>query len=233
MSQVLNLYRLQKIDTQKDQVALRLDAIERTLRENERLRAAQSDHSQAVKSHHDAQTRLRQAEELVKSQQIKIELSESSLYGGKVHNPKELQDLQNEIASLKRYLTTLEDQQLNAMLVLEEAETALQNSTARLTQVEQEISVQQRSLFSERDQLHRDLERMEAERNAAASTIQDKDLRIYEQLRSQRRGVAVATIDDETCTACGSTLTPADRQLARSPNQISYCSSCGRILYAG
>jgi uncharacterized protein len=233
MSQVLNLYRLQKIDTQKDQVNLRLNEIERILQNNEILLAARKVYENSEQTHLEAQKKLQQAESLVKNQQVKIELSESALYGGKVHNPKELQDLQNELASLKKYLATLEDQQLDAMLTLEEAEALLKSSADQLARVEKDISLQNQALIADRDRLVHDLDRIQAERSAAASTIPENFLSTYEKLRSQRRGVAVATIVEETCSACGSTLTPADRQIARSPNQISFCSTCGRILYAG
>lgn len=233
MSQVLNLYRLQKIDSQKDQSTARLNEIERILQDNAPLKAAREELSTIEKTHWDAENKLKRSEDLVKNQQMKIELSESALYGGKVHNPKELQDLQNELASLKKYLVTLEDQQLDAMLVMEESETQLTGSSQHLSQVEKEVNLQNQALVAERDRLKRDLERIQAERSAVASSIPANDISTYERLRTQRRGVAVATIIEETCSACGSTLTPADRQSARSPNQISFCSTCGRILYAG
>jgi predicted nucleic acid-binding Zn-ribbon protein len=67
-------------------------------------RAAESDSSLNL-----AQNTLKHAEAEVGRQKVKIEQSESNLYSGNVKNPKELQDLQNEIAALKRYLITLED----------------------------------------------------------------------------------------------------------------------------
>ena len=44
------------------------------------------------------------SEDEAQSQQIKIQQAELSLYGGLVRNPKELQDLQADIASLKETL---------------------------------------------------------------------------------------------------------------------------------
>ena len=48
--------------------------------------------------------------------------AEASLYGGHVQNPKELQDLQKDVASLKRHLETLEERELEAMEAAENAE---------------------------------------------------------------------------------------------------------------
>jgi uncharacterized protein involved in exopolysaccharide biosynthesis len=46
-------------------------------------------------------------------------------------------------------------------------------------------------------------------------------------------GLALATVADESCEACGSSLTPAEIQAAKAPGRITLCPSCGRILYAG
>jgi uncharacterized protein len=64
-----------------------------------------------------------------------MQTSEASLYGGKIRNPKELQDLQVEIAALKRRTATLEDEQLEAMLAVEDAETQLTEANKNLNEV--------------------------------------------------------------------------------------------------
>jgi predicted nucleic acid-binding Zn-ribbon protein len=58
-------------------------------------------------------------------------------------------------------------------------------------------------------------------------------LEMYENLRQQKRGVAIAEISDNACAACGTTLTAALQQSARSATTLTHCPSCGRILYAG
>lgn len=52
---------------------------------------------------HNTRHDLKTAEAEAEAQKIKIEQTEASLYGGSVHNPKELQDLQREVASLKKH----------------------------------------------------------------------------------------------------------------------------------
>jgi predicted nucleic acid-binding Zn-ribbon protein len=88
-------------------------------------------------------------------------------------------------------------------------------------------------LTTEAKLISKDLERLHAERSVAVAGIEDSDIKLYETLRIQRRGIAVAKVTDNTCAACGSTLTPALIQAAQLPNQIIRCTFCGRILYAG
>ena len=231
MSQTLSLYRLQQIDTQIDRAQTRLQAIQKALEDDIFLHQGREKMEAAETRHQSAQRVLKQAETDVQAQNIKIEQVDSGLYGGTVHNPKELQDLQNDAAALKRHLATLEDHQLEAMLELEEAESATKTARAELQVVEARWMEQNRSLHDEQSSLQREIEKLNTERSAASNTIPTDAMRLYDQLRQQRRGIAVASISDNACGACGSTLTQAHIQTARSAGQIALCPSCGRILY--
>ena len=162
---------------------------------------------------------------------IKIEQTQSSLYGAKSHSPKELQDLQNDLASLKRHLVVLEDRQIEAMMASETAEADLQSAQAKLLVGQGGQAEKSKGLRLEQGTLKNDLERFFVERNAVAGAIPPTELALYDQLRQQRRGIAVAVIGDNSCGACGSTLSLAQIQSARSSGQMTLCPSCGRILY--
>lgn len=233
MSQPFRLYRLQQIDTQLDRATARLDKIEIALSENKAVRRAQGRIEKAEDQLQEARKNLSRAEQDVQSQRNKIEQTEATLYGGKVRNPKELQDLQNESAALKRYLAVLEDRQLEAMLALDEAEQGYEQAIQELEKVQKEKSGQIAELSEEKTTLLKQVSRLQVEREAAASGIPPDDMQIYTKLRLQRNGVAVAKVTDNTCAACGSTLSAALLQSARSQNELSRCASCGRILYAG
>ncbi len=233
MSLSSNFHRLQQIDTQLDQARNRLDDINKILNdstaiEEVKAKAGSSEQTltQQLKSLHDIETQ-------VNDLKFKIEQNESTLYSGRIHNPKELQDLQNEVASLKRYQATLEDRQLEAMLAVEDGEEIHQADTSEVERVRGHLEEIHSGLRGEKSAVLGTLERLEVERQAAAAMIQTADLNLYEQLRRMRSGIAVARIIDRSCSACGSMLTPALVQAASSPTQIARCSSCSRILYAG
>jgi predicted nucleic acid-binding Zn-ribbon protein len=231
MSQTLSLYRLQQIDIQIDRIQSRLQITQGRLDDDAELRQL-NDQAKAVEVRYQAtEQTLNQAEGDVQSQHIKIEQTQSSLYEGKSHSPKELQDLQNDVAALKRYLITLEDRQIEAMLASEIAEADLQSAQANLVVGQDDRAEQSKGLRQEQETLRNDLERFFVERNAVAGAIPPAELGLYNQLRQQRRGIAVAVIGDNSCGACGSNLSLAQIQSAHSSGQITLCPSCGRILY--
>lgn len=232
MSAALGLYRLQQVDSQIDHIQARLKVIQQTLENDAELRAATEQLTASENKYKDAERSLNESEAAAEKQGIKIEQTEASLYGGHVHNPKELQDLQKDIASLKRHLSTLEERELEAMLLAETTEKDLQNAKSILARLQSNLGEQHRDLARESTSLHKDLERLNSERQAVMSDIAQRTMATYNQLRQQRRGIAVTTLSDGSCAACGTTLTPSQQQNARSTSQLFNCPSCGRILYA-
>lgn len=232
MSAALGLYRLQQVDSQIDQIQARLKAIREALENDLEMQSATQHFTVADNTYKDAQRALKQSEAEVEKQRIKIEQTEASLYGGRVHNPKELQDLQKDVASLKRYLETLEERELDAMLVVETSENQSQNAKKQLEQVQAGKSDQIQHLTLESEALHKNLERLNTERQAVIRDIAQQAISTYNQLRQQRRGIAVVTLTDAACVACGTTLTPSQEQTARTTSQLFHCPSCGRILFA-
>jgi len=233
MSQSFKLFRLQQIDTILDKGQIRLDEIDRLIADDLEIRLSQQRLERTRRKRFEAEKNLRLAEENVKSQRLKIERSQSTLYGGKVVNPKELQDLQQESEALKRYLETLEDHQLVAMLELDEAESQFREAENNLTDIENQVAAQRKILATEKSELIHDLQRQESERDATASNIDIYDMRSYDTLRKQKNGIAVARVVEKTCAACGSTLTASTFSSAQVPTKITRCNSCGRILYVG
>jgi len=231
MSQTLSLYRLQQADSQIDRAQARLQAIQKTLDDDAELRLANEWAESTLAICQSGDRALKQAEVDAQSQRIKIEQTEASLYGGKGHSPKELLDLQNDVAALKRHLVTLEDIQLEAMLAAEETMSAHQAAQTDLLAAQSHSSEQNRGLHEEQNTLQKELEKLFAERAAVAGPIPPDALGLYDQLRQKRRGLAVAIISENSCSACGSGLSAAQMQSSRASGQMALCPSCGRILY--
>ena len=232
MSAALGLYRLQQVDSQIDQIQARLKTIQATLENDLELQAANAKNNACAEQNKEAARLLSLAEADVQKQRIKIEQTEASLYGGHVHNPKELQDLQKDVASLKRHLETLEERELEAMLTVESSEKNADQARTKLEHVISSRGDQSRALTQESETLLKDRDRLSSERKAVIGDLSGPMVSLYDQLRQHKRGLAVTTINDNACAACGTTLTASQHQSARSTNQLFYCSTCGRILYA-
>ncbi len=229
MSESSNLYRLQCLDSEADAKQQRLREIEAALRESEALRqarrAAEDAHAQAQRC------ALRQRDLELQAQGLadKIVRSEQRLYEGTIKNPKELDDLQKDIASLQRRQQQLEDELLEVMLEREEAENAHTQAQARLEEIQAWWSAQQADLLNEREALQGRLGEIERARATLLPQIEPGALSTYQHLRRRKGGVAVAQILDGACSACGVALSPGLEWQLRQGKQAC-CSNCERIL---
>jgi len=233
MSIPFKLYRIQHIDSQRDKLLNRCDEIDSILANDDELIIAMKREEETKAEQEKATRNLSTAEYQVSQQHIKIENSESSLYSGKIRNPKELQDLQKEIASSKKYLSVLEDKLLEAMFISDEANEQYRIAKIILEKEKARFQNTGRVLAEEKDELMVEIALLDQEKQAAANGVQTSHLQLYEMLRQQRRGVAVSKVENKSCSACGSILSASLLQAASLPSQISRCETCGRILYSG
>lgn len=226
------LYRLQTIDLEISNGKRRQEEVEAGLGESEELRQARRALQKAADELNRWRTTLRDLELEAKSLTAKITSVEERLYGGRVTNPKELANLQNEVSYLKRRRNELEDRQLEAMVKVEEHEAEVDSKKASLAQIEAEWTQTQKRLAEERSELEERLAHLKKERVEVEGMIGAEDLALYRELCSRKGGQAVALLKGGVCQACRVTLPTSQVQQARSGNSLSFCSSCQRILYA-
>ncbi len=233
MSRVSSLYRLQELDLQISRSHERIAEIDVLLADDEEVATARADCESKEEQLAEARLANSKADHEVESQRAKIENTQKALYGGSVTNPKELEDLQLESESLKRYLDTLEDRLLEEMVALEEAELKHSQSSQKLTELIARKSGENELMTADRLDLLSTIERTTTEREAALSNISAEDLKTYEKFRQRFDGVALALLISGNCGVCGVDLARSKEQEIRGGNTLVYCDQCGRILYAG
>ena len=233
MSRVSNIFRLQELDLELSRCHERIAEIDMQLADDEEVKTARSNLESKEEQLAEANLANSSADHAVGSQRTKIENTEKTLYGGSVTNPKELEDLQLESESLKRYLDTLEDRLLEVMVAFEEAEIKHDQASQKLTQLIARKSGENDLLNADRLDLLSTIERTEIEREPALSNISAEDLKTYEKFRQRFGGIALALIHEGSCGVCGVDLARSIEQDIRSGNTLVYCEQCGRILYAG
>lgn len=233
MPQVFKLYRLQQFDSQIDQVKQQQKTIQEELDDFTQINNIKLELEEINQNLKDQQKKIKNVEEQGKAIQIKLEHNQASLYGGKINNPKELTDLQQESVSLRKQLQAVENDQLDLMIEAETTQQQFDSLQSILTQLEKDFGTRRVELTEEFNNFVHQLARLQNERSTIANITPEEDLRYYELIRSKRGGIAVAKITDQACSACGSTLSATLVHQAKSPNTLALCDTCGRILYSG
>jgi uncharacterized protein len=232
MSRVGSLLQLQGIDLEMDVKRARLRAIEIALGDDPAVQKAERDLVEAQAELHTARVSIQNLEFDGQNLGQKIADVDSRMYSGKVTNPKELQDLQNEVNSLRHRRDALEEKQFEALLIAENAEVRSADVQHRLERAETVAAEAHGNLREERQELQTGLARLQVNHDAASASIPTADLEIYSRLRLSKKGRAVSQLDEGACTACGVAPSSSRIQDARQGNDIILCGNCGRILCA-
>ncbi len=151
---------------------------------------------------------------------------------GLVTNPKDLERMQQELVSLARRISDLEDTELEVMEKLE----TVQGEHAELSAALQQIETRRAELVTSRDgslaAIDDEVERVSRERATTASGVPDDLLALYEKIRAQKGGVGAAALRARRCTGCNMDLNASDLGvIAKAPtDDVLRCEECNRIL---
>lgn len=151
---------------------------------------------------------------------------------GAIANPKDLERMQHELDTLERRITVLEDEELEVMEQLEEAQAALAELTAALETIDTRLG----ELTSARDaraaEIDAEIGTVAAGRAAIVAEIPDDLLALYEKLRASKDGIGAAELRQRACGGCRIRLDPAELQVIRgtSVDTVVRCQECQRIL---
>jgi len=151
---------------------------------------------------------------------------------GLISNPKDLERMQRELESLERRIGTLEDEELEIMEQLEEAQAALAELLQRLAASDERLA----ELAVQRDEksavIDHELAGLVAEREQAAEGLPDDLVALYDKLRASKNGVGAAEMLQRRCTGCQMTIDPAEIGVIRATpaDTVVRCEECQRIL---
>lgn len=231
MTSIAELYRLQEVDLALQAARDDLTDVQSRLGEPEELieaRRAAEERQEALRvAEKDFKERDWEADE----QGRKIEKPEQRLYEGKVSNPKELEDLQLDVESLKRRRSVLDDEAFAAMERLDEAERALDETQRHLEELTGTTGVEQDELRARQSTLEGEIASLEGQRAELAAASDEVLLDRYDELRAGRQGQAVAKVQGGSCQGCRILLPVNLIQRARAGDDIVQCNNCERILY--
>jgi predicted nucleic acid-binding Zn-ribbon protein len=145
---------------------------------------------------------------------------------------KDAQALTSELAALARRQADLEEVELEVMERLEAHESALAELTAARDALLAQQDVAQTALTAELAAVDQQVADVAAERVNAVQGIDSGLVTLYEKLRGQLDGLAIARLRGRRCEGCRLELNPTDvaHLNAAPPEQVVRCEECGRIL---
>jgi hypothetical protein len=225
-----DIYELQELDTELDARRHTLGVVESHLGDDSEVAQASLQVEVALGKRKGLEREMHFREGELEELRGKLSGVEAKLYGGRVTNFKELEDLQKEAEIFRRQRQTHEEEVLGLMEQLEEVRDQVAEGQSALAALQQRWQQEQEQLAEERSELLQAISKLDGRRENAVSRIDPASLRLYESIRQSRPQAAVR-VDQGRCHGCRVALSMNEIQKARGG--VIQCSSCGRILYSG
>lgn len=157
---------------------------------------------------------------------------EERLGSGAITNPKQLQEIEHEIETLRRRQSDLEDGELEVMEKVEEAQERLKALTDQRDQhLADRAAAEQRrdDAFADIDD---EVQRTTKERAELAPTFPEDLLALYEKVRAKVGGTGAAAIGQGRCGGCRLDLMNNEKADIRAAavDEVLRHEECGRIM---
>ncbi|WP_078893681.1 C4-type zinc ribbon domain-containing protein [Streptomyces sp. CT34] len=154
------------------------------------------------------------------------------LDSGAVTSPKDLENLQRELASLAKRQGDLEDVVLEVMERREAAQERAAELTGRVAAIQAKVD----DATARRDAAYAEIDAEAAsvtkERELTVADIPEALVKLYDRIRAKEGGVGAARLYQRRCEGCRLELniTELNEVRAAAADAVVRCENCGRIL---
>jgi predicted nucleic acid-binding Zn-ribbon protein len=193
------------------------------------LAARQAELEAARKALQDAKMHVKKHEHSLKGIETKIDDLKIKL--NQVKKNDEYRALQNQIAHDNNAKGKIEE---DILLALEEVET----KTAELTQLEadvnrfgSEVAALQQQIDQQAGEHKAQLRDLEAAITQAEAAIPEPHRDHYRRIVARYGADALAACEGDSCLGCYTTITPQMKNELINRESLTFCLSCGRLLY--
>ncbi len=154
------------------------------------------------------------------------------LDSGAVTSPKDLANLQHEIASLAKRQGDLEDVVLEVMERRESAQERVAELTERVASVQAKVDDATARRDAAFEEIDGEVASVTKEREVVAAAGPADLLKLYDKLREQQGGIGAAKLYQRTRQGCRQELAITELNEIRvaAPDTVVRCENCRRIL---
>ena len=225
-----NLVKLQEVEIETASVQARFAGFPRLLADlDARLKASEGAVTLASGRLSEIQQAYRVQEADAKVIQSRIVKSEEKLRSVKTN--KEYQSSLKEIDDLKRSLSAVEDRMIAFLDEMDQV-------AASVATKEDEVKLLSREIEEEKEQIRQStlsaqerLDRLNDERAKIIAVIEPDLLKVYETVKQNSGGVAIAVVRNAVCLGCHVNLPPQMFHDLLHFDKLLVCPHCERLIY--
>ena len=159
-----------------------------------------------------------------------IKKSEAKLTSVKTN--KEYQSSLKEIDDLKRMNSKLEDDMIEFLDRIEEAENLLKAKTAEFSALESRLKTEKEIIQKEAEEGRQRLGNLDAEWETISGSIEAAMLATYNQIKENHANqIGIVSVKDAVCQGCHMNIPPQMYNELQRGDSLKRCPICERIIY--
>ena len=228
------IFELQLLDNEIMQANTKLKSlpeIEQLLHIDKRIAAATEELATVKAEADQIALELRRGEVDVETVTDRIKKDEARLASGNA-TPKELEQLQHEVATLRKRQEALEEIELEIMVrseAITERTKILTTDLASLETLKAEIN---QRLTAASNEINTLIGGKKSDREVVAVKIEKPLLDLYEKIRASSGGVASSALVGNKCNGCNLAINAVEMERIKSlaKDELLRCEECRRIL---
>jgi len=224
------MFDLQQVETRLEAARAQLHSVDQQLKSSPELERVRSEVERVSKETDGVRASLRRLESQAEDAEDKVKRLTAVLYGGSIHDSREMASMEAEIDHARSRQSELEDQEISLMEQLEGLEARLLAARSRVEELTAGREQSLAPLTKQRGDLEQSVEALARAREEAAAQLSPSALTTYNRLK-ERTGHAVSVVEGGICQWCRVQIPPKDVQHARGDTIVT-CNNCGRVLYA-
>ncbi len=161
----------------------------------------------------------------------KIARIEKDLYGGKVVNPREVENLEKEVQVLKRQRAEADERVLELWDLYPPAKAETDAVRARRDARTKDLEAHQAKVREAQARLQEAFQKRTTDRPEALARVDAALLARYDAIRQKSGGIGMTRIQKAgSCEMCGTMVPVKSVQIAKE-GRVAICEGCHRILY--
>ncbi len=164
---------------------------------------------------------------------IEAEINKLRVQMNQVKTNKEYSAIKTEIGGKEADKSVLEDEILSMMSKNEEMQQRQRSLEKEIEHEQSELKELQKHVEADLKTLENEIAELKKKHNEYASKLDSDALQQYLRLVSHKDAVAVVGVVNRVCQGCFMSVTAQILNQLMSGKDLTFCHSCGRILYLG
>lgn len=229
--QITSLVKLQKIEIETSSIKKQLSTVDQRI---EVLDKKLLDFNQTIEEQksliNELNEKYRTYESDLQMHLDRIKKSEAKLSSVKTN--KEYQSSLKEIDDLENINSKIEDDMIEFLDRIEEAENVLKAKTTEFSELETQMKTEKEIIQKEAEEGRHRLGDLDAEWKTVSGDIEAEVLATYNQIKeNQAYKIGIVAVKDAVCQGCHMNIPPQMYNELQRGDSLKRCPLCERIIY--